>query len=80
MFEDNNKEYFKDLLNEYYIEQFLYYKNYSIFIEIKNKFMSKGDNIRTYIEYFENQWLKYFNNGMLNYHYLNKEKRPNSYI
>ena len=25
-------------------------------------------------------WLPYFVNGMLNYHYLNKEQRSNSYI
>ena len=80
MFNDNNKVYFKELLNEYYKSPFLYYKNYSIFNEIKNKYISKGDNIKTYIEYVENQWIQYFRNGMLNYHYLTKEQRSNSYI
>ena len=30
--------------------------------------------------YFENQWLQYFHNGMLNYQFLSKEQRSNSYI
>ena len=42
--------------------------------------MSEGDNIQTYIEYYENLWIQYFSNGMLNYHYLTKEQRSNSYI
>ena len=30
--------------------------------------------------YFENQWRKFYDNGILNYIYLSKEKRSNSYI
>ena len=33
-----------------------------------------------FIGYFESQWLQYFKNGMLNYSYLPKKFRSNSYI
>ena len=33
-----------------------------------------------FIAYFETQWTRYFKNGILNYNYLKKEYRSNSYI
>ena len=80
LFKVQNLEESKQLLKEYYKLPFEFYKNQNIFNNIKNTYISKGVKYENFIEYFENQWIPYFINGMLNYHYLNKEQRSNSYI
>ena len=51
--------------------------------EIENIFSQyiKINNLyKEYINYFKITWIPYFENGMLNYVYISKEQRSNSYI
>ena len=46
-----------------------------------NSFCNKYEKIfPEFINYFKRQWLSYFKNGYLNYCYLKKDFRSNSYI
>ena len=47
---------------------------------MKKYFKDEDENFNEFYEYFNNQWKPYFESGMLNYIYLNKEQRSNSYI
>ena len=42
--------------------------------------MINQEKYKEVMVYFENQWRKFYDNGILNYIYLSKEKRSNSYI
>ena len=44
------------------------------------KFIKKNNLYEEFINYFKNQWLVYYLNGLLNYKFLTKEQRSNSYI
>ena len=76
----NNNEKGINFINEYYKLPFVYYKNTNCIIEMKKYFKDEDENYKEFYEYFNNQWKPYFENGMLNYIYLNKEQRSNSYI
>ena len=70
----------KSFLNEFYKLPFKFYKNNKILEDIKLKYIKENNLYKDFINYFENQWLPYFINGILNYKYLSKEQRSNSYI
>ena len=70
----------KIILNELYSLPFKYYKNKNDIIELKDKYKNKYNCIEEFLQYFETQWLQYYENGMLNYKHLSKEQRSNSYI
>ena len=74
------KEYTKLMLKELYMLPFIYNDNNNKIQEIKNKYYSKDENYKNYFEYFEKQWANYFIKGILNYVYLKKDERSNSYI
>ena len=67
-------------MNEFYKLPFIFYKNNKILDELKLKFIKKNNLYEVFINYFENQWLVYYINGLLNYKFLSKEQRSNSYI
>lgn len=46
---------------------------FSLYIKI-------NDLYKEYYNYFKKTWEPFFENGMLNYVYISKEQRPNSYI
>ena len=46
---------------------------FSLYIKI-------GDLYKEYLDYFKKTWEPFFENGMLNYVYISKEQRSNSYI
>ena len=82
-FKSNNKNHKNDLkllLNELYKLPFLYHKNRDYFQTIKTKYEIIDNSLKEYLNYFENQWYPYFTKGNLDYHYLSKELRSNSYI
>ena len=70
----------KSLLEDLYILPFTYYKDESIFNKIKEKYLKISKEYIDFLNYYNTQWIPYFKNGMLNYHYLIKEQRSNSYI
>ena len=43
------------------------------------KYLDKNDRFKGYINYYKTQWIRYFNNGMLNYSDISKYERSNSY-
>ena len=45
-----------------------------------SKLSNRGELFLEYINYFKTTWIPYFLNGMLNYVYLSKEQRSNSYL
>ena len=67
-------------MNEFYKLPFNSYKNNKILDELKLKFIKKNNLYEEFINYFKNQWLVYYLNGLLNYKFLTKEQRSNSYI
>ena len=75
-----NKDEANNFLNEFYKMPFLFYQNNKILDDIKLNYSKKNSLYEDYLIYFENQWLQYFHNGMLNYQFLSKEQRSNSYI
>ena len=52
-------------------------ENYTNVDALCNKYR---ETFPSFIGYFESQWSQYFKNGMLNYSYLPKKFRSNSYI
>ena len=74
-----------EFLNLYYKLPFNISNDKNILDYIKNKYTNiKPKNISekylTFINYFENQWLEYIDNGYINYFNLKKEYRSNSYL
>ena len=66
---------------------YIYNNNVNIFEKIKDKYLGqeikkkyKINVFEEYLSYYEKFWMPYFNNGMLNYAYLQKDQRSNSYI
>ena len=43
------------------------------------KYLDINDRFKGYINYYKTQWIRYFNNGMLNYSDISKYERSNSY-
>jgi hypothetical protein len=80
LFKKINKDEANNFLNEFYKMPFLFYQNNKILDDIKLNYSKKNSLYEDYFIYFENQWLQYFHNGMLNYQFLSKEQRSNSYI
>ena len=80
LFKKINKDEANNFLNEFYKMPFLFYQNNKILDDIKLNYSKKNSLYEDYLIYFENQWLQYFHNGMLNYQFLSKEQRSNSYI
>ena len=70
----------KNLLNVLYLAPFRYNNDKNLLNSTCEIYKEKGDNYKNYINYFKTQWMKYFNNGMLNYSKLKKIERSNSYI
>ena len=60
-------------MNEFYKLPFIFYKNNKILDELKLKFIKKNNLYEVFINYFENQWLVYYINGLLNYKFLAKK-------
>ena len=72
------KEEYNTILNDIFNLPFSFSsENYTNVDAICNKYRK---NFPEFIGYFESQWLQYFKNGMLNYSYLPKKFRFNSYI
>ena len=74
------KVLFNELINELYKLPFIYQKNNNYIDILKKAFIQENKVYADYFNYFESQWIPYFINGMLDYHYLEKEQRSNSYI
>ena len=70
----------KQFLKEIYSLPFKFNKENNSFARIRNKYDKIGKKYNEFLDYFENQWKKFYDNGMLNYIYLSKEQRSNSYI
>ena len=68
------------LLKELYRMPFIYQKNRNILDTIRINYFKNNKIYEQFLDYFETQWIPFFENGLLNYHYLAKEKTSNSYI
>ena len=44
------------------------------------QYLKLHENYGTYMDYYKNEWESYLINGFLNYAYLKKEQRSNSYL
>ena len=76
-----NNENFKKILSNLFKAPFII-QNEPNFLDIifeKNKNINK-DLLEEYKIYFGSNWKPYFKNGFLNYCYLLKKERSNSYI
>ena len=80
LFNKANENTAKELLTILYKAPFTIIKNKNILTETCEKYSEKGDKFNNFLDYFKNQWMIYFNNGMLNYSGLSKSQRSNSYI
>ena len=79
--ERNNKDItnkMKNFLIDILMIPFKIQNNNNIVNEIFNKY--KEVYYEKFKKYFFSQWVKYINNGILNYSFLKKEQRSNSYI
>ena len=74
------KDEVNNFLNEFYKMPFIFHDKNKIFDDLKEKYSENNRLYNDFLIYFENQWIQYFYNGMLNYHLLSKEQRSNSYI
>ena len=75
----NNKDSkCNELIKEIYTLPFKYRGDYANMEEIYTKFSNKKN--KEFLDYFKNQWERYFLNNMLNYSSVNKSIRSNSYI
>ena len=74
---DNSEELFSKLYEIPYKYNFMKPKEieniFSLYIKI-------DDLSKEYLDYFKKTWEPFFENGMLNYVYISKEQRSNSYI
>ena len=70
----------KKFMEMLYKLPFNYYKSNNIIKDLRSRVENWESTYSDYLDYFQNQWLPYFYNGMLNYIYLDKEQRSNSYI
>ena len=70
----------KKFLKDIYSLPFTYNKKKNAFNDLRLNYEKLGKNYVEFLDYFENQWKRYYENGMLNYIYLSKEQRSNSYI
>ena len=74
---DNSEELFSKLYEIPYKYNFMKPKEieniFSLYIKI-------DDLYKEYLDYFKKTWEPFFENGMLNYVYISKEQRSNSYI
>ena len=68
------------LLKELYRMPFIYQKNRNILDTIRINYSKNNKIYEQYLDYFETQWIPFFQNGLLNYHYLAKEQWSNNYI
>ena len=78
-----NKEHTEEsnkMLKELYKAPFIYNDNNQIIQEIKDNYYKKNHNYKDFLDYYEKQWANYFIKGILNYAYLKKNERSNSYI
>ena len=86
LFKKNISNISQDLLKELGSIPFNVHNNNNIINEIFDKYSykysDKDDNIKyeNFKSYFIKTWNKYFINGSLNYIYLNKKQRSNSYL
>ena len=78
-----NKDY-KDntqtMLNQLYKLPFNYINYKKLYQESKKIYIEISDTFVKYYKYFEKQWIPFFENNKLNYSYLNRDERSNSYI
>ena len=44
------------------------------------KYLKLNENYETFMDYYKSEWEKYVFNGFLNYEFLKKEQRSNSYL
>ena len=63
----------KQFLKEIYNLAFKFNKENNSFEQLRNNYNKLGKKYNEYLDYFENQSKKYYDNGMLNYLYLSKE-------
>ena len=63
----------KGLIKEIYTLPFKYRGDYANMEEIYTKFSNKKN--KEFLDYFKNQWERYFLNNMLNYSSVNKSIR-----
>ena len=75
-----DKDEVNNFLNEFYKMPFIFHDKNKILDDLKEKYSKNNSLYKDYLIYFENQWIQYFHNGMLNYQFLSKEQRSNSYI
>ena len=86
LFKEDNLNETKKILEDFYKIPFIIqndpekylndiYRKYS-----DKKFESLNENFSVYIDYFKNEWESYIRNGFLNYMWLKKEQRSNSYL
>ena len=78
-----NKDY-KDntltMLKQLYKLPFNYINYKKLYQKSKKIYTEICDTYVNYYEYFEKQWIPFFENNKLNYSYLNRDERSNSYI
>ena len=59
---------------------FFYIIDPNIIDKIRNEYLEKFPIYDEFMNYFYDNWLIYFKNGMLNYRKIEKKYRSNSYI
>ena len=70
----------KDLLKEFYLAPFSYYKDKNKINSICERYSENNEKFSKFIDYFKNQWFRFYENGMLDYSLIKKSQRSNSYI
>ena len=69
-----------DFLKLLYKAPFIFRKDTNYINAICEKYMQEHKYLENFINYYKNQWQKYFKNGMLDYSQISKSQRSNSYI
>jgi len=87
LYNHDYKEYSDDLLKDLTTIPFIYNDNKEVLKTVYDKYKSlkKKDTIfinllDKFVKYYNKVWGKYLSDGTLNYAYLNKIQRSNSYL
>ena len=67
LFSKNLKYSTKALLHDLYKAPFIIIKDKNYINSVCEKYLDKEPAFKDYISFYKNQWMKYFNNGMLIY-------------
>ena len=70
----------KELLKEFYLAPFSYYKDKNKINSICERYSGNNEKFSKFIEYFKNQFIRIYKNGMIDYSSIKKSHRSISYI